>query len=75
MKLNITLDGRRFYRSNSNQWIMGICGGLANHFGWNPSLVRALTVAFALVVPGVSTLGVIVAYIVLGLMIPSEDEA
>lgn len=75
MKLNITLDGRRFYRSNSNQWIMGICGGLAKHFDWNPNLVRAVTVLLAVMVPGVSTLGIIVLYIVLGLMIPSEDEA
>lgn len=75
MKLNITLDGKRFYRSTTNAWIFGICGGLANHFGWNPMLVRALTVAGALMVPGVSTLGVIVLYLVLGLLIPSEDQA
>lgn len=75
MKLNITLDGRRFYRSNTDQWLMGICGGLAQHFEWNPSLVRALTVLLALMVPGISTLGVIVIYIALGLMIPSQDEA
>lgn len=75
MKLNITLDGRRFYRSSSDQWLMGICGGLAKHFSWNPMLVRVLTIVGALAVPGISTLGVIIAYIVLGLMIPSEDEA
>lgn len=75
MKLNITLDGRRFYRSSNDQWLMGICGGLAQHFGWNPSLVRGLTALAAVAVPGISTLGVIIAYIVLGLMIPSTDEA
>lgn len=75
MKLNITLDGRRFYRSTNNSWLFGICGGLANHFGWNSSLVRAFTVAAAVLVPGVSTLGIIVLYIALGLLIPSDAQA
>jgi phage shock protein C len=75
MKLNITLDGRRFYRSNSDAWLFGICGGLAKHFNWNPMLVRAVVAFLALAVPGISTIGVLLAYIVLGLMIPSEDQA
>lgn len=75
MKLNITLDGRRFYRSNSDAWLFGICGGLAKHFGWNPMLVRAVVALLAVAVPGISTLGVVLGYVVLGLMIPSEDQA
>ena len=75
MKLNITLDGHRFYRSTTNAWIFGICGGLANHFGWNATLVRAALAVGAVVVPGVSTLGIALLYVVLGLLIPSEDQA
>lgn len=75
MKLNITLDGRRFYRSSTNAWLFGICGGLAKHFGWDPKLVRALTLFGAIMVPGVSTLLVAVAYIALGLLIPADDQA
>lgn len=75
MKLNITLDGRRFYRSNTDAWIFGLCGGMAQHFGWNPTLVRALTVAAAVMVPGISTLGIVILYIALGLLIPTADQA
>jgi phage shock protein PspC (stress-responsive transcriptional regulator) len=75
MKLNITLDGRRFYRSNSDAWLFGICGGLARHFSWNPMLVRGVVAILAIAVPGISTIGMILAYIVLGLLIPSEDQA
>jgi phage shock protein PspC (stress-responsive transcriptional regulator) len=75
MKLNITLDGRRFYRSNSDAWLVGICGGLARHFRWNPMLVRGVVAILAIAVPGISTIGMILAYIVLGLLIPSEDQA
>lgn len=75
MKLNITLDGHRFYRSTTDAWIFGICGGLAKHFGWNPTIVRVATVIGAVAVPGITTLGVILLYIALGLLIPSEDQA
>lgn len=74
MKLNITLDGHRFYRSTTNAWIFGICGGLADHFGWNTTLVRAALVLGAVAVPGISTLSIIVLYIVLGLLIPTPDQ-
>ena len=75
MKLNITLDGRRFYRSNTDAWLFGICGGVAQHFGWNPTLVRAVVGVSAIAVPGISTLSIIVLYIVLGLLIPTADQA
>lgn len=75
MKLNITLDGQRFYRSTTNAWIFGICGGLANHFGWNANLVRAAFAIGAVAVPGISTLGIVVLYVVLGLLIPTPDQA
>lgn len=75
MKLNITLDARRFYRSTTNAWLFGICGGLADHFGWNPTIVRAVTVIGAVAVPGISTLGIVILYVALGLLIPSADQA
>lgn len=75
MKLNITLDGRRFYRSNTDAWLFGICGGLARHFGWNPMLVRGITLVAAIAAPGVSTVAVAAVYIALGLLVPSEDQA
>lgn len=75
MKLNITLDGKRFYRSTTNAWIFGICGGLADHFGWSSKFVRAAFVIGAVVVPGISTLGIIILYLAIGLLIPSADQA
>lgn len=75
MKLNITLDGRRFYRSTTNAWIFGLCGGLADHFGWNPTIVRAALAIGAVAVPGVSTIGIAILYLVLGFLIPSAEQA
>jgi phage shock protein C len=36
-------------RSRDDAWIAGVCGGVAAYTGWDPSLVRALTVVGALV--------------------------
>lgn len=35
---------KRFYRSREDKVIAGICGGLAERFGWEPVLVRVLAV-------------------------------
>lgn len=75
MKLNITLHGRRFYRSTTNAWFFGLCGGLADHFGWETKWVRLALAIATVAVPGIGTLGVIAAYFALGLMIPSREQA
>lgn len=31
---------KRLYRSRSDRKIAGVCGGIAEHFGWDPTLVR-----------------------------------
>lgn len=74
MKLNITLDGRRFYRSTTTRWIFGVCGGLADHFGWNPTIVRIATVVGAVALPGISTMIIVALYIALGLLVPTQDQ-
>lgn len=69
MDLDITLGGKRLYRSNSNAWMFGVCGGIAENLHINPLVVRAVFVllSFSVVVP--------ILYIVLGLSIPSEALA
>ncbi len=57
------------YRSRRHRWIGGICGGLAEWLGWDPTLVRVLYVIVSIAsvaVPGV------LAYIILWLIIPKE---
>ncbi|MEN6435224.1 MAG: PspC domain-containing protein [Anaerolineaceae bacterium] len=34
------METRRLYRSKSDMMIGGVCGGLAEYFGWDPTLVR-----------------------------------
>lgn len=74
MKLNITLDGRRYYRSTQGRWVFGVCGGIAQHFGWKSWMVRlGLTIA-AIAVPGISTVLIVMLYIALGLLVPTDNQ-
>jgi|GEM_PF-1176040 len=52
-------------RSSRDRWIFGVCGGFAEFFGVSSSLLRLLCV--------LSGIG-IVAYLILGLMLPREEE-
>ena len=41
---NRSPNPKRFYRSREDKVIAGVCGGLAERFGWEPILVRILVV-------------------------------
>lgn len=56
-------------RSRSDRMIAGVCGGLAQWLGWDPTAVRILYVLlsiFSAAFPG------ILVYIILALVMPSE---
>ena len=56
---------RKLYRSTSNRQLAGVCGGLAEYFNLDPTLIRVLFVILAVL--GGS--GVIL-YIALWIIIP-----
>ncbi len=60
---------RRLYRSREDNVIAGVCGGIAEFFGWDPGIVRVIT-ALAVFVGGVSVL----PYIVLWIIIPERPK-
>ena len=55
-------------RSRSNKWIAGVCGGIAEYFGWNADLLRL--VWLVLTVGTVFCVGII--YLVLWLIMPKD---
>ena len=58
---------KRLYRSRSDRKIAGVCGGIAEHFGWDPTLVRLGWVVLTLM--GGS--GVLI-YLILWLVMPES---
>lgn len=58
-------DVKRLYRSESDRWLLGVCGGIAEYFNLDPNLIRILFIIFALAFGG----GILL-YIILWLIIP-----
>lgn len=58
---------RRLYRSRANVVLGGVCGGIGEYFGVDPTIVRLLWVLFALA--GGSG---VLAYIIAWIIIPEE---
>lgn len=62
---------KKLYRSKEDKIIAGVCGGMAEYFAVDPTVVR---VVFALVSLFSGFLPGVIAYIVLMLIIPVEGE-
>ena len=60
---------KRLYKSNKNKMIDGVCGGIAEYFGIDPTLVRLAWVLFCAM--GGSGF---VASILAAIIIPSNPE-
>ena len=61
---------KKLYRSRTERWFAGVCGGLGDYFGVDPTLVRVIFVILSL------TFGSgLLVYLVLWLIIPNEPEA
>ena len=59
---------KKLYRSRKNKMLCGVCGGLGEYLGINPTVVRLLVVLLSLSSVG---MGVII-YFVAAFIIPEE---
>ena len=57
---------KKLYKSNTNKMLEGVCGGIAEYFGVNPTIVRLASMVFCAL--GGSG---ILAYIIAAIIIPS----
>ena len=65
-------DPSKRLRKSKNRMIAGVCGGIAEWLGWDPTLVRVLYVLvsiFSAAFPG------ILVYIVLWIVMPNPEAA
>lgn len=65
--------GKRLLRSTTDRKIAGVCGGLAEYFGFDSTLVRLAAVILA-IYPGAIICGILV-YVLGWLVIPSAPAA
>ena len=64
-KLN-NMKSKRLYRSRTDSKIAGVCGGLAEYFGIDPTIVRVIFVV--LLLPG--GLPGLIPYLLLWIVVP-----
>jgi phage shock protein C len=63
-------EPRKLYRSRDDRKVAGVCGGLAQYFNIDPTLIRVLFVVTALLGgPG------LLAYLLLWIVVPEEPLA
>lgn len=60
----------RLYRSNSEKMLCGVCGGIAEYFDADPTVIRLLWAAVCMVSCGTGLL----AYLVAAVIIPVRPE-
>ena len=60
---------KRLYKSNENKMLDGVCGGIAEYFGIDPTLVRLGWAVFC----AIGSSGIL-AYIIAAIIIPRRPE-
>ena len=65
----MTESRSKLHRSSSNRIIAGVCGGIAQWLGWNPTTVRVLYVIVSIL--SVAFPGILV-YIILWIAMPQD---
>lgn len=68
IKTNKNMENKKLTRSN-NKMLAGVCAGLAEHYGWDTTIVRII---YALLTVFTAFCGVIV-YIILCLVMPAKQ--
>ena len=58
---------KRLYKSSTDKKVCGVCGGIANYFDVDPTVIRLIWVIFTLA--GSSGL---IAYIIAAIIMPDE---
>lgn len=62
---------KQLYRSRTDKKLLGICGGVAEYFNADPTLVRLTAVVLVLITGGAG----VIAYLVGGIVIPEKPES
>ena len=57
---------KRLYRSNRDSMVAGVCGGLAEYFAIDPTIIRLIFVGAAFLNPP----GAVLAYLVMMIVVP-----
>lgn len=63
------MDKRRLTRSR-DQWLAGVCGGIAEFIGWKPNVVRTLWILATVLSAGI---GGVIVYAIMAFVMPAPS--
>ncbi|MGD8810360.1 MAG: PspC domain-containing protein [Gammaproteobacteria bacterium] len=69
MRFNDLPPRSRLFRTSDGAKVLGVCGGLADYFGFDRGIVRAATAVSALFFPTI-----IIAYFILGIILEQSPQ-
>ena len=67
----MTDDAKRLYRSSDNAMLAGVCGGIGEYIGIDPTLIRLIWVVVTLLSAGLGIVGYVLALVIM----PQRPEA
>jgi phage shock protein C len=63
------MEPKRLYKSRANRMISGVCGGIAEYFNIDPTLVRLIAVLLLFVTV---FMGGVIAYLICAAIVPNK---
>lgn len=64
------MKNKKLYRNTNNKMLCGVCAGIADFFGIDPTIVRVIYAVLSLFMAGFPG---IILYIVLAIIIPEDN--
>lgn len=64
---------RQLSRARHDRRLLGVCGGIAHTYGYDPTLVRLATVILSVAIPGPSLLVMMLGYVILSMVLPVNE--
>ena len=64
-------NDKKLTRSADNRWVAGVCGGLGEYFGIDPTLIRVIFILASLLLGAV--VGGMILYAILWVILPQAD--
>lgn len=61
---------KKLYRSRDNRVLTGLCGGIGEYFGVDPTIIRITAVIFEFLTAGL----LIIVYLIIALIVPKVPE-
>lgn len=64
---------RKLSRARHDRRFLGVCGGIAHTYGYDPTLVRLATAILSVAIPGPSLVVTLLGYVILGIALPVDE--